>query len=455
MKRIIDAEAELQNLLRAVPARTAFIHCIDQLWLKPAASHDIAIAVFAQSAESCESKPAALRLVLTDNIDKARSCDTNLSLEQIAEHLETAVFDLSKPLSLLPVCIPKPWGQEIWFTGVEARGVCSFGQGAGVIPIPWLLQTCGSLLYGKAESTLVLLKILDPLPEEVFGDLYVELHEKKQEVYVVTHIDENAWPNGIGSIRFGFNQQKRHEYADDASFRAAYLQAVRDYRAVRVEIDALLDGMRQTQDIALDAAVSAAQQKIWLAKISPQLQSREKALREQMDGFYGYLPLQLGDVIKVPCHVPHSLQHGVRTVEFQTPVYERKILSFAQKVLTQAHWDTEQALSLCEVAPVRAEELEPLPPAEGATIERIVDFDTFEVFRVSLTQGASFDLKALTNNRDYAEVMTVSGSAMINERDLTASTALLIPSGCSNWTVSTAAANTVVVVACPKERLVC
>jgi len=453
MNRVTNAETELQRLLQKWPGRSAFIYAIEQSWLKPATPRDIAI--FAESSTTLGMNTATLRLVLCGDPDRARTCDVTQPLADIAEQLGTVVVDLSKPLSLLPLHIPKPWGQEIWFTGVEARGVCSFGQSGGTVPIPWLLQICGSLLYGNAESTLVLLKILDPLPEAVFGDLYVELHEKKQEVYVVTHIDETAWPEGVGGIRFGFNQQKRQQFADDAAFRAAYLAAVRQYRAVRVEIDTLLDNVRLKAGVALDAAVSATQQKVWLADVAPQLQLRERVLREEMDSFYGHLPLQLGDVIKVPCFVPHSLQHGVRTIEFQTPVYERKILSFAQKVLTQAHWDTEQAMSLCDVVPVQAGELESLPAEEGITVERIVDFDTFEVFRITLKAGQKLLLETLSDNRAYAEIMSVSGYLEVTGEILSAPDALLIPAGCPDRMLIARDKTAVVVVACPKAPVFC
>jgi mannose-6-phosphate isomerase class I len=444
MKRIANAEAELHYLLQQSAGRNTFVCAISQSWLTPATPLDIAVF-----AESCAG---SLHLVLSDNVERASRCDATSTLAQIAELLGTAVFDLSRPMLLRPVHIPKPWGQEIWFTGVEARGVCHFAQNGGSAPIPWLLQICGSLLYGNADSTLVLLKILDPLAEAVFGDLYVELHEKKQEVYVVTHIDETAWPEGIGGIRFGFNQTKRAQFSDDAAFRAAYLAAVRQYRAVRFEIDTLLDAMRVKAGIALDAAVSASQQKTWLADVAPHLQTQEQALRVAMDSFYGHLPLKLGDVIKVPCLVPHSLQHGVRTIEFQTPVYERKILSFAQKVLTQAHWDTEQAMTLSQITPAMGGELESVPSVGGATVERIVDFDTFEVFRISLEAGKTLALDTLSTNRSYLEVMTVSGQISAAGAILPPSDALLIPHKCPNKTLIASSEAAVVVVACPKAH---
>ena len=81
----------------------------------------------------------------------------------------------------------------------------------------------------RGDAPVALLKVLDPAPEPVLGDLYFELHETKQEVYVVTHVDRRAWPDGRGAIRFGMNAARRAVYADDAKFRAAFLKAVREY----------------------------------------------------------------------------------------------------------------------------------------------------------------------------------------------------------------------------------
>jgi hypothetical protein len=461
MQRIPQAESELRRLLAVAGSRSTFIFSIYQHWLTPASNHDV--VVFAESyvpeidtlendqpASGALDSGCALRLIVTDQLTQAATCNTTWTLQQIADHLDAAIVDLAMPLGLEPVHIPKPWGQEIWFTGVEARGVCQFSQRGRAVPIPWIVQICGSLLRGAAGDQLVLLKILDPLPEAVFGDLYVELHEKKQEVYVVTNIDNVAWPSGIGGIRFGFDQQKRQQYDNDEAFRAAYLAAVRRYRDVRVAIDKALDDMRVLSGVALDAPVTAGQQKVWLAAVQPGLVLAEQSLRLDMDSFYGQLPLKLGDVVKVPCFVPHSLQHGVRTIEFQTPVYERKILSFAQKVLTQSSWDTEQAMTLCGVGPVQAGQLQLLDAQAGTVVERIVDFDAFEVFRITLTDGASLVLETLCPHRDYAVVMTVSGVAQVAARELPPSAALLLPPGCPDWTLRAVGGEIVAVVAMPK-----
>ncbi len=307
------------------------------------------------------------------------------------------------PLELAPHSVAKPWGREIWYSGVERRGVCHFILGAARTPIPWLQAVVPEGEAGPAGEPLLLLKILDPLPQPVLGDLYFEMHEEKREVYVVTHVDRRAWPDGTGYIRMGFDPQRVAECGGEAAFRRNYLEAVQAYERVRRELDRP-DHRERVPDAGLLA--------------------REETLRQVMNGFTRLAPLRVGDVVPIPLRVPHSLQHGVRTVEFQTPVYERKILSFAQRVLTQDHWDTAGA--------VRAMELQaPPPPAfqvlrqgDGLRVERVVDFADFEVIRVRVSGGARWPVGAL---QDYALLMVVEGVVDVDGASYGPEQALLLP----------------------------
>ncbi len=320
-----------------------------------------------------------------------------------AKALGFAVIVMGDALALTPQYIAKPWGQEIWFTGVEERGVCCIGEGEGETPIPWLQAVVPGAVYGAPGLPLVLLKILDPLNQPVIGDLYFELHEEKREVYVVTHIDPGAWPEGTGYIRFGFAPEQLALHGDDGSFRAAYLAAVRNYERVRRALDAQISSGENPSQEVLDS---------------------EEQLRREMDMFTHMRPLQLGDVVKVPLLTPHSLQHGVRTIEFQTPVYERKIMSFAQRVLTQDHWDTEEAVAQMTLTQPTPEQFERLQQSPGLLVERIVDFDDFEVQRVCLADGRALDA---LNIEDYALVIVVDGQLRVADRVYGSEQALLLP----------------------------
>lgn len=340
-------------------------------------------------------------------------------LTELTDKLECDWFATDSVIALQPVHIPKPWGEEIWYTGMEDRGVAGAGHAGRDLPLPWVLSALPDALCHHRERELMLLKILAPRPEEVFGDLYFELHEEKREVYVVTAVDRSAWPDGVGAIRFGFDPDVRQQYPDDDSFRRAFRQAVAEYESVRREVDTLLDerAERSGQDLDREAE---------LADLPPALIEAEQKRRAAMNHFTALKPLRVGDVVKVPTLTPHSLQHGVRTVEFQTPVYERLIVAFAQKVLTQAHWDTEEAVALMQLDTPPQPPSEVLQEAGGVRVERIVDFPDFEVRRLVVEPGAEVDFPTPD---DYALLIVVQGVLALGECGLAAEQAVLIPRG--------------------------
>lgn len=311
-----------------------------------------------------------------------------------APDIEVRVGDvrvrLDEPVRLDSAEVPKPWGREIWYTGIEARGESRVRTADGELPLSSYLALAPQRLARRAP--LVLLKVLDPSPDPVLGDLYFETHEQKQEVYVVTHVDPGAWPDGRGRIRFGMNQALRRRYGDDDAFRRDYLARVRDYEQVRRAIDG-------------GEHLPAAQ---------------EAQARAAMNAFTELRPLAVGDVVVVPTWLPHSLQHGVRVIEFQTPTYERYILSFAQKVLTQDHWDTAAAVPRMRLEPPPTPAFETV--AEGA--QCIVAFDDFRVWRVRLPAGGRFELPA---HPSYALCMGVIGTVDVGPVRLGAEEAAFVP----------------------------
>lgn len=372
----------------------------------------------------CSANGEIQRACVSDQGDAMQNLfEQGNGIEDIAALLGIAVLDFAMPLRLQPVHIPKPWGQEIWYTGIEARGVSQVISDSGVTPLSWVIALDRQRVLG-AHQQPNLLKILDPLPDEVFGDLYFELHEKKREVYIVTHIDSRAWPNGVGAIRYGFSSGKREQFADEEGFLAAYRGAVRDYQSIRTELDNLMDDLRERDGIHLLAPVAATQTQRWLDELPQNLRSHEATLRMRMESFTELRELRVGDVLAVPLRTPHALQHGVRTVEFQTPVYERKILSFAQKVLTQNHWDTDEALDLAQLQTPDDVAFPVLLDTDGVKIEQIVQFEDFTVQRIYLAPGAV--LQCETANA-YCLLMAVSGEVSCATCLLQAEQAVLVP----------------------------
>ncbi len=209
------------------------------------------------------------------------------------------------------------------------------------------------------------------------------------------------------------------------SFLKDYLLAVAAYREIRQQIDRIFDEKRRKNGIEADQSVAVDSLKVWQATLPQDLIAEEVERREFMDSFTQMKPLRVGEVVRVPCFTPHALQHGVRSVEFQTPVYERKILSFAQKVLTQEHWDTEEALERIDVEVASWPNKHPQIRDElGLMVERIVDFDDFKVQRARLAPAAEF---TLSSDLGYALVMALQGSPKIGEIEINPEECCLLP----------------------------
>ena len=300
-------------------------------------------------------------------------------------------INLEAPVMLAPVYIDKPWGREIWYTGIEKRGESSVvTENNNSIPISLFLSLAPKQLTNSKLPAL--LKVLDPKPVKSLGNLYLEVHEEKEEVYIVTNIDPRAWPGGVGIMRYGVDQIARQSYGSDQQFRAEYLSSVQEYEAIRQKVDSGLD-------------------------VSNTIEERAKL---KMDGFTSVKELRLGDVIKVPTWTPHSLQHGIRVIEFQTPTYERYIISFEQRVLTQEHWDSEHAITHMALDPPAATNYESI--SEG--LERIARFEDFNVVRTDFSKNPEVDLSMA---RDYAIFISIGESCLVGSLEVPSETACLIP----------------------------
>ncbi|MFT7382721.1 MAG: hypothetical protein ACI90G_000296 [Urechidicola sp.] len=334
------------------------------------------------------------------------------------EAMSTRALNLSRPLDLEPVTITKPWGEEIWYTGIEARGVCA----AEGIPLPWLIALSPQSVLGLDHRDPILLKILAPFSQVRYGDLYLELHEQKIEVYVVTRIDSDAWPSGKGQIRFGFNPAMVDAFPNEAAFRQAYLDCVNDYREIRQRIDAQLDHIKSAAGYRPDAMVTPEIMESWRQQLDQTLNGDEAGQLAAMNAFTALHSVGVGSVIQVEPLTPHSLQHGVRVIEFQSPHYERYILSFAQKVMTQNHWDSEAAIGRAHLRAKLAPSKVPIISHKDCTVDQIVNFAEFEVHSVWLAPGAKHTLQIM----HYAVLIGVEGVAEVGQKIIRCEQAVLL-----------------------------
>jgi mannose-6-phosphate isomerase class I len=321
------------------------------------------------------------------------------------------ILSTQNPYLLKPIFIPKPWGQEIWFTGVEKRGVsclAPFYSPQTSFPIPWFFSALPQTFLGKKYETqnLVLVKILDPFPLPVFGDLYYELHTKKNEVYIVTKTAQQK-----AQIKIGLNPEKLKLYSQNIpSFKKDFLDKIQSYEKIRRQIDDLFDAHRAQEHLDLHAPVSPQTIMRWTEQLPQEIQMQEREARLQIDAFAGFLNLKPGDVVSVPILVPHALQHGVQVIEFQTPNYERLIISFAQKVLTQNHWDSQKAFELMKIEPPPRTTLKMLTNTPVFYTEEICSFPEFRATRTTIKRQQKIKIKALSS---YQILFFLSGKGIL------------------------------------------
>lgn len=197
-----------------------------------------------------------------------------------------------KPVALLPATVDKPWGCEIWFSGIERRGESRVRAGGADLPLSRFLADHGR------QRPVTLLKALRPTA----GNLYIEVHATKCETYAVQQVAAS------GGLLLGVNQAERRARGDEG-FRATLLAAAQAAEA-------------GTGGLCAVAALLNA------------------------------VPLRQGDMVTIPPRVPHSLQCGTFVIEFQTPTFERKILAASQPVVTQTSWDCADAVAAMDLATV-------------------------------------------------------------------------------------------------------
>jgi len=313
-------------------------------------------------------------------------------LESIAKNKHVTIISTDEPFRLEKLKISKPWGYESWYTGVEKRGVVKIIDEFGKTELPYSLKLFKKQVLAGFQEDLILLKKLNPLSKAVIGDLYYEMHEEKWEVYVVTEIDKKAWPSGVGIIKAGINPDKIKEYKkiNNRNWNKLLLndfkQAITKYEILRRKID------------------------FSKKSISKALMSQETTLRKKAASFVGDCYVKVGDIISFPALQIHSLQHGIKVIEFQTPHYERMIVMFSQKVITQNHWDTEKALKKIVPEVYKKPKIKNLLKTEGFMLERFVDFPHFTADRLFLNPDKFWTDQL---NDKYHILIVIKGEANI------------------------------------------
>ena len=125
-----DPVAVLRASTLAVGQALAVEFELRAYWLEHSPSVAL-IALYLQTS-------AGLQLAVTDRQLTVTEASAPAQFAAWAEQGNCAIVDIGSALPLAPVYIPKPWGQEIWFSGIERRGLSGVSSATGVTPIPWL-----------------------------------------------------------------------------------------------------------------------------------------------------------------------------------------------------------------------------------------------------------------------------------------------------------------------------
>ena len=239
---------------------------------------------------------------------------------------------------------------------MEARGESGVCTTAGVAPLSQYLAARGR------TKPVILLKAL----QATAGNLYLEVHESKSEVYVVDRVD------GTGRMLLGPRPEVLARLGD-AGFRAGVRRAA---------------GKAEAGEGAIDAVQS----------------------------FMNPVDLRLGDAVTIPRRVPHSLLGGVHVIEFQTPVFERKILAASQPVVTQQGWDIDAAVAAMDLS------VQPtIEPRQEGGISIIARAPDFEVCRHRLAHRSTLEVLP------WSVGWVVCGTLRCGDRRFRARTAFLAP----------------------------
>jgi mannose-6-phosphate isomerase class I len=229
-------------------------------------------------------------------------------------------------------------------------------------------------------------------------------------------------------MKYGVSQEQRSQFASDDEFKERFKSLCLEYENCRKEIDNYLESV-VSQDLNSATNPSKASRE---DAIPREWREKEAKLESEINRFVGWLDLRQGDVVKVQRRVPHSLQYGITVVEFQTPVYERLIVTFNQKVLTQSHWDVSKAFEIMEINHPLSQNLLCLEDNDQILMEQVVDFKDFEVLRI--TQRAEtfkLDLGKFGHSIIFAlkSNITVIGDEVVA---LASGEACFIPAACSS-----------------------
>lgn len=339
------------------------------------------------------------------------------------EDMIKAVKD-GTPLYITPYKEPKVWGVggigEYWY-GAEDGEKSSICEVSGKkMPMDELLKNAPEELLGqevvkKFGKSIPLVKILTPK-----GRLSVQFHDSKNELWIVTGLDAEA-AGGEPRIIVGFSPEAVLEYGDKIAEK--YKEALENYGTVlNALIDILEANFADDLNEAKDAVACAGKVKNESDEVKEALEKVEEAGKD-LDKFYAYRSVKIGDVAPIPSGTLHALGAGVEVVEPQIAGPTQSLEDGATYPVRYYFPGHERAGAQKKLDLDRIGEMKPgvtpktrpeiIKEEGGVTIERLPgDFEDkgLEVHRIDMNPGATLEIM---ETKSFHDLVVVDGEATL------------------------------------------
>ncbi|MFC1480055.1 hypothetical protein ACFL5Y_01250 [Candidatus Omnitrophota bacterium] len=330
-----------------------------------------------------------------------------------------------RPLYILPYEEPKVWGVggigEYWY-GAEAGEKSSLAViGEDEAEMTDVVARAADEVLGegvvkKFGRALPLVKILTPK-----GRLSVQFHDAKNELWIVTGIDK-VTAGGEPWVIVGFSPSSVDLYGKDVTNR--YREALEKYGVV---LNALIDLLEENgyKDLLEETGdvVEAAKRVVKEKPATREALEWMDKTRGELEKFYYYRTVKVGDVIPIPAGTLHALGPGVEVVEPQItgPTQSLEDGSTYPVRYYFPGYEREGAnkkLDIDRIGEMRSEAVEEVSPevieqAGSVKIERLpgaFEDKGLEVHRITLDKGSELEEKDIAS---FHNLVVIEGKARL------------------------------------------
>ncbi|NQU74382.1 MAG: hypothetical protein HQ547_06735 [Candidatus Omnitrophica bacterium] len=361
----------------------------------------------------------------------------SIDISQAVPHFASQkAFEKGSPALLSPSMTEKPWGARVE-SERKLIGEYEYTGSASNISIPKipgvnldLYQTIaqnpaailGQGVVDAFGTKPILLKRLTPGHRERVSDLSRQVHDTKNELWVVTKTTVDN-----PQIILGFNPEKLRMFEAKEGFLKAYEAALVEYsEALEMVNNEIMNRYPGGEKVLED--FGNTMRFILLDDLQIMLLNENKLkiledAESQLTSFYNFVPVKAGDVIPIPVGTVHALLHGVEVIEPQIEGRTLPIEDGARypiryniktkdgKVESIKGISAEEVFNAMEVAEYKPTLPEVLSERNGVKVEELGTFPGLTVQRVTF-DNTFFSHNETTKN-GYHVVVATKGEVQV------------------------------------------